>query len=210
MMEALLLLTALATLKIAAHATSWTVYHDQDFIGYTITYPSFFHFVSWRVFHPDEEKTTYIGIRLVYASEDGAKLQFSFFYCDASTTVQSYFQDEMKYRQDKGDTVTYSVVKNNWYVVSGSMRPGNHQYYKELIILAPKPETTWVHPTHLISVIRKMNTQKYAPYGKRNREGTHSLNHPLYRRAVNETDQEIRGIQLGVFDKASLTTLVSL
>jgi hypothetical protein len=66
-------------------------------------------------------------------------LQFSFFYCDAGTTVQSYFQDEMKYRQDKGDTVTYSVVKNNWYVVSGIDASGNNEYYKKLIILAPKP-----------------------------------------------------------------------
>jgi len=139
MMKAFLLLTALASLTIAAHATSWTVYHDEDFIGYTITYPSFFHFVSWRVLHPNEEEDHIHWHTPLYASEDGAKLQFSFFYCEAGTTVQSYFQDEMKYRQDKGDTVTYSVVKNNWYVVSGIDASGNYEYYKKLIILPPKP-----------------------------------------------------------------------
>ena len=49
--------------------------------------------------------------------ERNCSFHFSILLC--IITVQSYFQDEMKYRQDKGDTVTYSVVKNNWYVVSG-------------------------------------------------------------------------------------------
>jgi hypothetical protein len=139
MRKAIQLLTALASLTIAAHATSWTVYHDQDFSGYTITYPSFLHFVPWRVvLLPDEEDDHVHWHTLVYASEDGVKLQFQFFYCDASTTVQSFFRAELKERQDKGDKVTYSVVKNNWYVVSGVDASRNFEFYKKLIVLPPK------------------------------------------------------------------------
>jgi hypothetical protein len=138
MRKAILLLTALATLTIDAHASSWTVYHDRDFSGYTITYPSSLHFVPWRVLHPDEENDHVHWHTPVYASEDGAKLQFTFFYCDASTTIQSRFRTEMKERQDNGDKVTYFVVKNNWYVVSGVDASGNVEFYKRLIVLPPK------------------------------------------------------------------------
>jgi hypothetical protein len=43
-------------------------------------------------------------------------------------------------RQDNGDKVTYSAVKNNWYVVSGVDASGNVEFYKKLIALPPLGE----------------------------------------------------------------------
>lgn len=90
---------AAVCLTMTVRATEWTTYHDHDFLGYKITYPSFLHAVPSHLLHPDDNSGVIHWRTSVYASADGEEqLYFNFFPWDDSDkdfTLQKYFQDEL-------------------------------------------------------------------------------------------------------------------
>jgi hypothetical protein len=118
MRQSFLMLTAIMSLIMNAHATSWVTYHDEDWSGYTITYPAFLHGVPFHVLHPDDENDHIRWRSSVLASEDGEEqLIFTFYPTSDSSRLQDYFQSELTDYRKKGYTVTYS---NPSFAVSNS------------------------------------------------------------------------------------------
>ena len=156
--KAILLLTALASLTIAAHATEWKTYHDDDFRECTITYFSFLHAVPWRVLHPDNWDSPARLHNLTFSSDDGeVQLHLATFNVPGATSLTKYFEEEISDREKNGETVTYSVVKDNWYVVSG-VDEHDYECYKKFYLF-PQTEMTGGGTSFANSLTRTTRTR---------------------------------------------------
>jgi hypothetical protein len=143
-----LLLIILAGLAFAGstHATDWITYHDHDWLGYKITYPAFLHFVPRHLLHPDDDSGIIHWRTSVYASADGEEqLYFNFFPWDASAEFapQRYFQEDLD--NHKNDTITYSIIKDNWYVISGFDSNERYEFYTKAYFIKPKGDSQGIH-----------------------------------------------------------------
>ena len=68
-------------------------------------------------------------------------------------TPQEFFNDEVSARQKEGALINYSVLKKNWFVVSGTNSLG-FEYYTKLVIFGDEAtgqsryvEFTFAYPT---------------------------------------------------------------
>jgi hypothetical protein len=160
MKRATLILTAMASLAVAAHATDWKVYHDTDWVGYTVTYPSFLRLIPERVFDPNVDHVRWQNP--VYASDDG-EVQLRLHFGTDVTDLKKTFQDDIANHQNNEDTVSYSVIKDEWYVVSGVDQHG-YDFYTKCYLTASGRYTSFTfsypHEQHkiydpMVSVIAK-------------------------------------------------------
>lgn len=146
MRKAFLMFSAIVSLITNAHATSWVTYHDEDWIGYTITYPAFLHGVPFHILHPDDENDHIRWRTSVLASEDGEEqLKFNFYPTSDSSKLQEYFEEELTDCQKKGDTITYSVIKDNWYVISGVDSDEHYEFYTKSYFIPSKGDDSGEH-----------------------------------------------------------------
>jgi hypothetical protein len=111
----------------------WSTYVNQV-IGYSVTYPSYLRLRPWpkdkdpnsseqwrsKVFEsPDQEVSLVI--------EEHPEVE--------GKTLNDYFHQRMKDRHG-GGTVDYSIMKENWFVVSG-MNSLGYEFYEKFYLFPP-------------------------------------------------------------------------
>jgi hypothetical protein len=129
------LITVLAAITLAtAHAQNgWATYRN-DAAGYSITYPSSLRLMPWKGDPSSSEQWRTKS----FQSKDGEVelyVETHSIIPEFKKSLQDEFNDEFTRRTQGGDHINYSVVKNNWYVITGTNAKG-YEFYKKYFIFS--------------------------------------------------------------------------
>jgi len=124
----LLLFGLLSHLCAADSRLRWKVYVDKNY-GYSIPVPANLSLLPWT---GDPESAWQIRNR-DFESKDGKVGLYISTHFTLERTLQDFFNSEFARRLNGGDGINYWVVKNNWYVISGTNYLG-FEYYSKTVV----------------------------------------------------------------------------
>jgi|GEM_PF-888060 hypothetical protein len=147
-MKTVILILALATSVCAlttAHASQWKVYRD-DVEGYSVTYPAFLRLIPPVERHPEaDQNTSWVVQTKSFQSADGkVELYIESHPAAPDDSLETFFNTKIQNRTTGGDRVQYSLVKDNWYVISGVNTKG-FEFYEKFYYFTKNGESWYVY-----------------------------------------------------------------
>ena len=127
-MKTLWLLLLWAFPVVAQAQLSWKVYVDKLY-GYSIPMPANLQLMPWN----GDPESPWQNRNKTFQSPDGKmSLSISTHWTD-DRTLEEAFKDEVAERAKGGDLINYSVLRDSWYVVSGTNSLGFEFYSKRVV-----------------------------------------------------------------------------
>ena len=126
MKKILFILMAVAT---AVHATEWKTYVN-DTVGYSVEYPANLRHIPYKEWAPKGDPNSAQQWRYQLFQAEGGRVALEIYTHPTEKTLQEFFTDEMARRTEGKDVVNYSVIKDNWFVISGTNDRGFEFYHK--------------------------------------------------------------------------------
>ena len=102
--------------SLAQAKLSWKVYVDKNY-GYSIPVPANLSLLPWT---GDPVSAWQIRSR-TFASKDGKVSLSIVTHFTLDRTLQDFYNSEFASRLNGGDWINYRILKNNWYVISGTI-----------------------------------------------------------------------------------------
>jgi hypothetical protein len=146
---------------IPAHAQiSWKTYTNTVY-GYSIPMPASLQLQPWKgdPVSPWQVRTK------TFQSKDGKVSLVISTHWTNGRTLQELFNDEVSARQKEGALINYNVLKDNWFVVSGTNSLG-FEYYTKLVVFGDEAtgqaryvEFTFAYPTSQRSIYDRAVTK---------------------------------------------------
>jgi hypothetical protein len=133
------LVTALVC-SVSAHAArdGWSTYTNET-VGYSITYPSNLTLAPWKGApeSPSQWRTK------SFTSKDGEVELYIETFWTRSRELKDFFNEEFTNRARGKDRINYSVIKENWYVISGTNSKG-YEFYKKFFVFSDQNGTWYI------------------------------------------------------------------
>ena len=114
--------------SLAQAQLNWKVYVDKNY-GYSIPVPANLSLLPWTG-HP--VSAWQIRSR-TFASKDGKVSLSIVTHFTLDRTLQDFYNSEFARRLNGGDGINYWILKNNWYVISGTNSLG-FEYYSKTVV----------------------------------------------------------------------------
>jgi len=117
---------------ITAHAqTGWNTY-TNTVAGFRVSYPSNLTRTPYKEWAPNGDPSSPEQWRTtIFASPDKkVTLEISTHPNSLQKHLQDFFHEDVARRTEGGDEINYSVLKNGWFVVSGTNAKGFEFYEK--------------------------------------------------------------------------------
>jgi hypothetical protein len=153
MRKAILILVSCGCILSAHAGLTWRVYINKEY-GYSIPIPGNLQLMPWR----GDPVSPWQARTKTFASKDGKVSLVIATHWTNGFTLQQRFRDEIDSRLKEGASLNYSVIKDNWFVVSGTNSLG-FEFYTKLVVFgdANRGETryitfTFAYPTSQRSV----------------------------------------------------------
>ena len=129
MKKYLLFLMLCWLVAISANAQiSWRTYVDKNY-GYSIPMPASLQLMPWT----GDPASPWQNRSKTFQSADGnVSLSVSTHWTNGRT-IQNFFKDAVNQRSDEGALINYSILKDNWCVVSGVNSLGFEFYTKYVV-----------------------------------------------------------------------------
>lgn len=128
-MKTLLMLLVAITLASTTQAQGWKTFTHEG-AGYRITYPANLQLQPPSPGAVATNSSTQWRIK-DFRSEDGeVELYVETHSMNTDASLQENLNYEVSNRTQGGDYINYSVIKDNWYVVSGTNAKG-YEFYKK-------------------------------------------------------------------------------
>jgi hypothetical protein len=133
------LLTLLAAVTLTTDAAlaqdGWTTYRNEEF-GYSVTYPS-----NLRLSKIEEYGIrTFRRSRSIESKDGKVGIYITESHMEENQTIQDRFNTEFTEQTQGGDSINYSVIKNNWFVITGTNAKG-FEFYSKFFAFAGDEET---------------------------------------------------------------------
>ena len=128
-MNKIILTTLVGMFAVMAHATEWKTYVNNG-VGYSIEYPANLKHIPYKVWAPQGDPASSQQWRLQIFRAEGGKVDLEIYTHPTEKTLQEFFNDEIAKRTEGGDRINYSIIKDNWFVISGSNVKGFEFYHK--------------------------------------------------------------------------------
>jgi hypothetical protein len=109
-------------------ALRWKVYVDKNY-GYSIPVPANLSLQPWT---GDPVSAWQIRSR-TFESKDEKVTLFIVTHFTVNRTLRDFYNAEFASRLNGGDGINYWVLKNNWYVISGTNSLG-FEYYSKMVV----------------------------------------------------------------------------
>jgi hypothetical protein len=140
--------------------SSWKTYTNTAY-GYSIPIPANLQLQPWK----GDPVSPWQARTKTFQSKDGNVSLVISTHWTNGRTPQEFFNDEVSARQKEGALINYSVLKDNWFVVSGTNSLG-FEYYTRLIVLGDRAtgqsryvEFTFAYPTSQRSIYDRAVTK---------------------------------------------------
>ena len=111
----------------------WSTYLNRT-VGYSVTYPSYLELQPWPK-DKDPNSSEQWRSKVFESPDKKVSLVISEHPEAEGKTLNEYFNQWMKDRLDDG-TVDYSLVKDNWFVLSGVNSLG-YEFYTKFYLFPP-------------------------------------------------------------------------
>jgi hypothetical protein len=126
MKKILFILMAVAT---AVHATEWKTYVN-DTVGYSVEYPANPRHIPYKEWAPQGDPNSALQWRYQLFQAEGGRVALEIYTHPTEKTLQEFFTDEIARRTEGKDQANYSLIKDNWFVISGTNARGSEFYHK--------------------------------------------------------------------------------
>lgn len=145
----------------SAHAQiNWKTYRNTTY-GYSIPMPANLQLQPWK----GDPASPWQARTKTFQSKDGNISLVISTHWTNGRTPQEFFNDEVSARQKEGALINYSVLKDNWFVVSGTNSLG-FEYYTKCVVFGDEAtgqaryvEFTFAYPTSQRSVYDRAVTK---------------------------------------------------
>jgi len=131
MKKTILLLTALMSLTIinyvSAQTLQWNTYTNTT-VGFRISVPSNLTRTPYKEWAPNGDPSSPAQWRttLFESPDKKVSLEISTHSNSLQKSLQDFFHEDVAQRTEGGDEINYSVLKNNWFVVSAPTLRGSN------------------------------------------------------------------------------------
>jgi hypothetical protein len=126
--KAILILIGCGSILNAHAGLTWKTYVNKDY-GYSIPIPANLQLMPWK----GDPVSPWQARTKTFESKDGNVSLVISTHWTNGITLQQRFSDEIDSRIKEGANVNYSVIKDNWFVVSGTNSLG-FEFYTKLVV----------------------------------------------------------------------------
>jgi hypothetical protein len=128
MIKAILILIGCGSMVSAHAGIAWKIHVNKDY-GYSIPIPANLQPIPWK----GDPVSPWQARTKTFEFKDGnVSLVISTHWINGATLHQR-FSDEIDSRTKEGANINYSVIKDNWFVVSGTNSLG-FEFYTKLVV----------------------------------------------------------------------------
>ena len=129
MKKTILMLFTFWCIQLANAGLTWTIYINKEY-GYSIPIPANLQLMPWK---GDPVSPWQARTKTFQSKNANVSLVISTHWTNG-VTLQERFTDEINSRKKEGASINYSVIKDNWFVVSGTNSLG-FEFYTKLVML---------------------------------------------------------------------------
>jgi hypothetical protein len=129
--------------ELASAQVGWKTYTHPT-VGFRISYPPNLWLVPYREWAPQGDPNSPAQWRnTVFESKDGkVGLYVETHANPPGKNLRDFFNEEFTNRTQGGDKINYTLVKENWYVISGTNSKG-FEFYKKFFVFPSIDNPDW-------------------------------------------------------------------
>ena len=122
------MLFAFGCVALANAGLTWTIYINKEY-GYSIPRPTNLQLMPWK----GDPVSPWQARTKTFQSKNGDVSLVISTHWTNGVTLRERFNDEINSRIKEGARTTYSVIKDNWFVISGRNSLG-FEFYTKLVM----------------------------------------------------------------------------